>query len=150
MQLDLRTLFVVLVIMYACLGFVCLFLPYRIAGSHAVKDWGYGMLMLAAGMAGIALRDVVPELVSVVLANGLILGSFLFVLRSVRPAPTPGVNAFGWSVVAASVPLIAYFTYLQPGMRIRVVIVSLAMTLLEQGRKKSWQRSSTCCKNLAN
>ena len=53
MQLDLRTLFVVLVILYACLGLVCLFLPYRLAGSHAVTYWGYGLLALAAGFGGI-------------------------------------------------------------------------------------------------
>jgi len=130
MQLDLRTLFIVLMILYACLAFVCLLLPYRIPGSHAVTDWGYGMLMLAAGMAGIALRGAVPDLFSVVLANGLILAAFLFILRSVRPARGPGANAFGWSVVGAAVLLVAYYTYFQADTSLRIVIVSVAMALL--------------------
>jgi len=130
MQLDLRTLLIVLVILYACLGFVCLLLPFRIPGSHAVTSWGYGMLTLAAGMTGIALRGVLPDLVSVILANALILVSFLFVLRSVSPGRVQGASVFGWSVVAASMLLLSYATYLQSGMPIRIVILSLAMALL--------------------
>ncbi len=130
MQLDLRTLFIVLVILYACLGFVCLFLPYRMPGSHAVTNWGYGMLALAAGMGGLALRGVVPDFISVVLANAMILVSFLFVLAGVRQGRGPGSNAFGWSVVGVSVLLLAYFTYVQPHTRIRIVTSSLAMAML--------------------
>ena len=52
MQLDLRTLFIVLAILYSCLGLVCLFLPYRTPGSHAVTNWGYGLLALAGRARG--------------------------------------------------------------------------------------------------
>ena len=130
MQLDLRTLFIVLVILYACLGFVCLFLPYRMPGSHAVTQWGYGMLALSAGVGGFALRGVVPDLISVILANALILAAFLFVLRSVQQGRGPAPSGFGWSVVAVSVLLLAYFTYMQPDTRIRIVIASVAMAIL--------------------
>ncbi|MBE0614306.1 MAG: GGDEF domain-containing protein [Burkholderiales bacterium] len=130
MQFDLRTLFIVLVSMYACLGFVCLLLPYRIPGSRAVTDWGIGMLLFAAGMAGIALRGAVPDVLSIVLANGLILAAFPFVMRSVRPETAPAVFAFGWLVIGAAVLAIAYFTFLQPTTRIRIVIVSLALAIL--------------------
>ena len=84
MQLDLRTLFIVLAILYACLGFVCLFLPYRTPGSHAVTNWGYGLLALAAGTAALALRGAIPDYITIDLANALILAAFLFILRSVR------------------------------------------------------------------
>src|SRR5512140_2392143 len=114
MQLDLRTLFTVLVILYACLGFVCLFLPYRMPGSHAVTQWGYGLLALAAGLGGLALRGAVPDFISVILANALILVTFLFVLASVRQGRGPGSSGFGWSVVGVSVLLLAYFTYMHP------------------------------------
>ncbi len=130
MQLDLRTLFIVLVILYACLGFVCLFLPYRMPGSHAVTNWGYGMLALAAGAGGIALRGIVPDFASIVLANGLILVAFLFILGSVRQGRGPGSNAFGWSVIGAAVLLLAFFTYVQPDTRIRIVASSLAIAIL--------------------
>ena len=130
MQLDLRTLFIVLVTLYACLGFVCLLLPYRMPGSQAVTQWGYGLLALAAGMAGLALRGVIPDLISVILANASILAAFLFVLSSVRQGRGPAPSGFGWSVVAVSVLLLAYFTYMQPDTRIRIVIASVAMALL--------------------
>lgn len=130
MQLDLRTLFIVLVTLYACLGFVCLLLPYRMPGSHAVTQWGYCLLALAAGVGGLALRGVVPDLISVILANALILAAFLFVLRSVGQGRGPAPSGFGWSVVAVSVLLLAYFTYMQPDTRIRIVIASVAMAIL--------------------
>jgi diguanylate cyclase (GGDEF)-like protein len=130
MQLDLRTLFIVLAILYACLGFVCLFLPYRTPGSHAVTNWGYGLLALAAGTAALALLGAIPDYISIDLANALILAAFLFILRSVRPGPEWGSNVFGWSVVGAAVLLLWHFTYLQPETRARIVVSSAAMALL--------------------
>ncbi|HUX25925.1 MAG TPA: GGDEF domain-containing protein [Burkholderiales bacterium] len=130
MQLDLRTLFIVLAILYACLGFVCLFLPYRTPGSHAVTNWGYGLLALAAGTAGLALRGAVNDFVTVDLANALILVSFVFILRSVRRGPESESNAFGWGVIGVVALLLWYFTYWQPDTRVRIVISSAAMTLL--------------------
>ena len=130
MQLDLRTLFIVLAILYACLGFVCLFLPYRTPGSHAVTNWGYGLLALAAGTAALALRGAIPDYITIDLANALILAAFLFILRSVRPGQESGWNAFGWSVVGVAVLLLWYFTYLQPDTRARIVVSSAAMALL--------------------
>jgi diguanylate cyclase (GGDEF)-like protein len=130
MQLDLRTLFIVLAILYACLGFVCLFLPYRTPGSHAVTNWGYGLLALAAGTVGLALRGAIADFVTIDLANVLILVTFLFILRSVRQAPAAESNAFGWSVIGVALPLLWYFTYLHPETRVRIAITSAAMTLL--------------------
>lgn len=130
MQLDLRTLFTFLVILYVCLGFVCMLLPYRIPGSHAVADWGYGMLAAAAGMAAIALRGVIPDLLSVVLGNILILASFPFILRSVRPERKPRANVFAWSVVGFSMLLIAYTAVVHPDVRSRIVVLSVAIAIL--------------------
>ncbi|TRZ55626.1 MAG: GGDEF domain-containing protein [Rhodocyclaceae bacterium] len=130
MQLDLRTLFIVLVILYSCLGLVCLFLPYRMPDSRAVTNWGYGMLALALGSFGLALRGMVPDFFSIVLANALTLAWLLFVLRSVRQRREPGSNVFGWSVIGLSVLLLLYFTYLLPDTQIRIVITSVAMAIL--------------------
>lgn len=130
MQLDLRTLLIVLVTLYACLGFVCLFLPYRMQGSHAVTNWGFGMLALAAGSGGIALRGVVPDFISVIAANILILAAFLFIQRSAAHGRQPAPYVFGWVVVGVSALLFAYFTYVQPDTRMHIVVSSLAMVLL--------------------
>ncbi len=130
MQFDLRTLFIVLVIMYACLGLVCLLLPYRMPGSRAVTYWGYGLLSLAAGGGGVAARGVIPDFVSIVLANALVFVSLIFVLRSVRQGGGQGSDAFGWSVVVASTLLLTFFTYSQPDTHIRIVIASAAMVIL--------------------
>jgi diguanylate cyclase (GGDEF)-like protein len=130
MQLDLRTLFIVLMILYACLGFVCLFLPYRTPGSHAVTNWGYGLLALAAGTGALALRGAVPDFISIDLANALILLAFQFVLRSVRQGREAESSVFGWGVIGAAVLLLWYFTYLLPDTRARIVVSSAAMALL--------------------
>ncbi|MBE0621250.1 MAG: GGDEF domain-containing protein [Burkholderiales bacterium] len=130
MQFDLRTLFVVFVILYACLGLVCLLLPYRMPGSRAMTHWGYALLALAAGGGGLALRGMIPDFVSIILANALVLVSLILALRSVRQGRGQGADAFGWSVVGASMLLLSYFTYLQPDMQIRIVIVSAAIAIL--------------------
>ena len=130
MQLDLRTLFIVLAILYACLGLVCLFLPYRTPGSHAVTNWGYGLLVLAAGTVALALRGAISDFITIDLANALILAAFLFILRSVRPGQQRGSNALGLSVVGAAVLLLWHFTYLDPDTRARIVVSSAAMALL--------------------
>jgi len=130
MQLDLRTLFIVQVILYACLGLVCLFLPYRKPGSPAVPNWGRVMLLLAAGSAGIALRGLVSDWISILLANALLLVSFLLISRSVRQGPGAEPNAFGWSVVGVSMLLLWYFTYIQTNTLMRIVIASIAMAIL--------------------
>lgn len=130
MQLDLRTLFIALATLYVCLGLVCLFLPYRLPGSRSVVYWGYGMLAQGAGFAGIALRGVAPHFVTVVLANALILVSFLFIMRSVRSGRWPRADVFGWSAASVSLLAFLYFNYLQPDTGARIAIVSLAAAIL--------------------
>lgn len=130
MQLDLRTLFVVLVIVYACLGLVCLFLPYRRPGSRAVTYWGCGMLLLAAGMGGIGLRGIAPDILSFAVANVLLLVAFQFMRKSALGGRRASPDLLGWSVVAAAVLALLYFTYLQPDTRIRIVIFSAVGAIL--------------------
>jgi holin-like protein len=50
------------VTLYACLGFVCLLLPYRMPGSQAVTQWGYSLLALAAGAVRLAWIEESSEL----------------------------------------------------------------------------------------
>ena len=130
MQLDLRTLFIVLLVLYACLGLVCLFLPYRMPGSRAVTYWGYGMLALAAGVGGIALRDIVPDFISIIVANALVFAAFLFIARSLRQRREPESTAFDWSVAGVALLLLAYFTYLRPDTGTRIIISSIVVVLL--------------------
>ena len=42
-------------------------------GSRAVTQWGYGMLLLAAGTAGIGLRGIAPDIFTVAVASALLL-----------------------------------------------------------------------------
>jgi diguanylate cyclase (GGDEF)-like protein len=130
MQLDLRTLLAVLVVFYACLGFVCLLLPYRMPGSRAVTYWGYTMLLLAAGTGGVGLRGVAPDLLSIAVANALLLLAFLFMRASAQGGAGVRSDGIGWSVAGAAVLLLLYFTYLQPDTRIRIIIYSVAGAVL--------------------
>jgi diguanylate cyclase (GGDEF)-like protein len=130
MQFDLRTLFVVLVVLSSCMGFVCLFLPYRRAGSDAVTNWGYALLALAAGSAGIALRGMIPDFFSIILANVLVLLAYLFVLRSVDRARGRAAELFAWAVIGIALLLFAYFTYSRPDTQMRIIVSCVAVTLL--------------------
>ena len=51
MQFDLRTLFIVLAILYACLGLVCLYLPYRTPGSPLRRRVRYAEHPRKSGLA---------------------------------------------------------------------------------------------------
>jgi diguanylate cyclase (GGDEF)-like protein len=130
MQIDMRTVFVLLVGLYACLGFVCLFLPYRVPGSRAVTYWGCGMLLLAAGTGGIGLRGIVPDIVSIALANALLLLAFMFMRDSAQGGGRLRSDWSGWSVAGAAILLLLYFTAVQPDTRIRIMVFSLSAAVL--------------------
>jgi diguanylate cyclase (GGDEF)-like protein len=130
MHLDMRTVFVVLTGLYACLGLVCLFLPYRVKGSHAVTYWGYGMLLLAAGTGGIGLRGIAPDILSIAVANALLLLAFMFIRDAAHGAGRLRADWSGWSVAGAAILLILYFTAVQPDTQIRIVVFSLSAAAL--------------------
>jgi diguanylate cyclase (GGDEF)-like protein len=109
--------------------FLCMRRAYpQIRGLGSIAA---GFLFSAPGVLLIALRGSISDFVSIVLANTLILCSYLYfyvgILRFLRPQRKPSPRAI-WSAVLAvaiSVPLIAWFTIADDALLPRLFIIAL-------------------------
>ncbi len=126
MAFDIRTLS--LISGLACLVFA--FATWTVARLHPaqrhLRDWARGAAMGVAGNALLMLRTVIPDLLSIVVANAVLImgtGYLYLATRSLlglsRPASWP------WLLMAASLPPQMWFTYVQPSVPARIVAVSL-------------------------
>src|SRR5258707_14860676 len=82
--MDIRTLIVVLLAQVSLLGALAIYLQTRQPGTRAMGVWGAGLLVVAAGYAAIAMRGSIPDLVSITVANTLLMGANLMFYRSLR------------------------------------------------------------------
>src|SRR3954467_8648562 len=68
--------------------------------GEPLRLWGYALLMLAIGLAGVALRDAVPHVFSIVLSNTLVVAALVMSYRSLRAfRGPPPADYVGWSLV---------------------------------------------------
>jgi len=131
MELDTRTLIVTGVLSATLLGAISLLFAGMQSGTRAIGKWGAAMIVLAAGLAGLALRGAIPDFLSVVIANAFILAAFVLALRSLRVLR--GVHsgdALGWGLVATGVVLLVAFFHYLPSYRMRVAVMSLLLGIL--------------------
>jgi diguanylate cyclase (GGDEF)-like protein len=93
MNLDVNTLFMVTIYVEAILGLLLLFAWIQNSAIHAVAWWGFADLMRAASVVLYGMFGTVPDLISIDVANALLLTSFavtwtgarLFDGRKARP-----------------------------------------------------------------
>ncbi len=96
----------------------------------AIRAWTWGAGECALGFVLIGLRDHLPDLLSIVIGNTLIVigaaWSYIGLRRFLNLADGPR-----WDVLAGlvMVPSFLHFTYLEPSLALRIVIVS-ALTAL--------------------
>jgi len=126
-HVDLRTLFLILAGMGALVAVAFATLNRQGAGGLAGRSWALGHGVAAAGYLLFALRGGVPDLLSVVLGNTLVLGGAVLILRALhayaeRPFPERGALA----VFLAAAAGFAVLTYIRPDLSARVVLVSVA------------------------
>jgi diguanylate cyclase (GGDEF)-like protein len=128
MELDSRTLIIASVLNAALLGVISLLFAEVQRGTRAIGKWGGAMILLAGGLAGLALRGAIPDFLSVVIANTLILVAFVMGLRSLRLMRlAAGGDSVGWALVVSGFALLLlFFTYL-PSYRARVAVMSLLL-----------------------
>lgn len=124
--MDTRTVFIACFAEALLIGALAVYFASRQRGTRAIATWGYSILLLAAGIAGIALRGRIPSWVSITLANMLILAAFVLGHRALRIfRGEQGPDPLGWAAVAVSGVLLLAFSELWPNLGIRVAIVSL-------------------------
>jgi diguanylate cyclase (GGDEF)-like protein/PAS domain S-box-containing protein len=125
-QLDLRTLFLILAGIGATVAVAFATLSRYGAGGEAAKAWADGHGLAAAGYLLFALRGSAPPLLSEVVANLLILGGAMLILRALslhtgRAFPDRAALA-GFAAVSL---LFVGFTFLWPALAARVMLVSV-------------------------
>ena len=140
--MDIRTLLIASVAEAALIGALAVYFASRQRGARTIAIWGYSILLLAAGIAGIASRGSMADFFSITLANMLFLAAFVLghhALRTFRGVQGP--DPLGWAAVALSGALLYVFSELSPNLGIRIAVVSLvtagllARTALMLGRE---------------
>jgi diguanylate cyclase (GGDEF)-like protein len=125
-SLDIRSLTVDLTSVSAILGII-LFLIWRSRKTYpGFGLWTAGNALYAAGFMLIALRGVVPKVLSIVVANILLLSAEVLFLEGVRyfRGIAAGRRIFSISLVVFPLLLIAYFTFVIEDTGMRVIIFS--------------------------
>lgn len=131
MTLDPRTLAVALLAQLAVLGVLSLYFGTRQPGARAMESWGAGMLMVAAGFGGIALRGIAPDLLSITIANTVTMAANLFLYRAIRIFNGRSVHdPAGLAAVVATAVLIYVFSAIVPSLPVRIATMSSVMAFL--------------------
>jgi diguanylate cyclase (GGDEF)-like protein len=126
-SMDTRTLIIVLLVQISLLAALAMYFGARQKGTLAVGTWGSGLMITAAGLGCIALRGVLPDFISITVANTLTMGANLLFYRALRIFKgKPVDDPLGLGALVATVVLIYVFSALVPSFAARVVIVSFA------------------------
>ena len=130
LTLDLRTTFLfagTIDVVFA----VALIMIWRRDRRSYLLYWAGGYAGLAAAQILIAARNLIPDLISIVGANGAVaLGNILLYFgTSSFYRREPGRRA-AWVIFAASLLGIVWYTYGQPDIAARTLIISLAQLAL--------------------
>jgi diguanylate cyclase (GGDEF)-like protein len=124
--MDTLTLIVALLAQVSLLAALAIYFSIRQAGSVAGGTWGAGLMMVAAGLGAISLRGIVPDLISITVANTLTMGANMLFYRALRIYKRKPVDdPLGLAAVVATVVLIYVFSAVIPNFAARVVIVSV-------------------------
>ena len=131
MELDPRTLIVASLVSAALLGSVSIVFAAMRGSSRVIGGWGVVMLLLAAGMLGLALRGLIPDWVSIAAANTTIVAALVVALRSLRRflGSTPR-DLLGWGLTGALFAYLLLFSVTWPSNVARTVAISTAIAIM--------------------
>ena len=108
MELDLRSLYLMSVLVSLSLAGITLFFGWRDTENRAIRDWGVSTLVVAIGLAMVMLRGAVSEFLSQLLGDTLLITGATLAYRSFlvyRAEPTR--DPAGWLLVLAVTGMLA-------------------------------------------
>lgn len=130
MFLDPRTLLLAYSAISALLSFALIAAGLSQQRFRGPVWWGIGSLTNAVGTLLLALRDTVPDAISVVLANLLIFGALSAMACGLALYAN---RRFAWelhaALVAACMIGLGYFLYVEPNLTARITIASFGLAL---------------------
>ncbi len=99
----------------------------RFAG---ISFWLVGVALLTAGVTLIALRGLVPDLISMTLANTMCMAGLLIILIGLeRFTGKKGWQIHNYVLLAVFIVVIAYFAAVQPNLVAREIAVSAMLMI---------------------
>ncbi len=131
MELDPRTLIVASLLSAVLLGMISIAFAKMRGTSRIIGAWGNAMLVLAAGLLGLALRGVIPDWISIAAGNTAIVAAMVLALRSLRvflgSAPR---DLTGWTLTGALLLFLLAFSLVWPNNVARTVAMSVALATM--------------------
>jgi len=131
MDLDPRSLIVASLLTAGLMGAVSLAFATLRGSSRVIGRWGQAMLLLAAGLLGLALRGMIPDWISMAVANAVIISAMVLAIRSLRlflgSAPR---DLLGWSLVLLLFLYLLAFSAIWPSNVARTVAMSAAIAFI--------------------
>lgn len=127
MALDIRSTVVIAAILALIIGVSLRFVvrDYPAPLLPSLRLWMSGILLLPTGWVLYALRDVIPDLLSIVVANGVLGLAFARLIEATRSfVGLPRRRLLVFAPVAAIVACEAVFTFVEPSLRLRGASVS--------------------------
>lgn len=113
------------------LGSVSIAFATMRGSSRVIGAWGIALLVLAAGMLGLALRGVIPDWISIAVANTMVLAALVLAMRNLRRflgnAPR---DLLGWSLTGALFAYLLLFSVVWPSNVARTVAISMAVAIV--------------------
>ncbi|HEY5637434.1 MAG TPA: GGDEF domain-containing protein [Burkholderiales bacterium] len=131
MELDTRTLVVACVLVSGLMGTVSFLFSAMHGTSSMIGRWGFAMVLLAVGLAGFALRGQIPDLLSITVANTLIIAALVLGIRCLRQfmGDTPR-DALGIGMTVLALVLLLFFSEVRPNLQARILVVTVAMAVI--------------------
>jgi len=134
MELDTRTTVVAGFIVAALLaGTALLFARATPAAmrAQALRLWGLALAVLAVGLAGVSMRDRLPDFFSIVVSNTLIVAAIVLSYRSIRAfRGPPGADLLGWALVAGVFVALWLLLEVWPNLGARIAVLSVVRAFL--------------------
>lgn len=99
-----------------------------ITRDASLRLWAMGATATGIGFVLLALRGLIPDLISIVVANTLLVVGATWQYhgnRAFQGLPRP--SSWNWSLAVATAVLFIYFSYVSPNLAARIVIISLIL-----------------------
>ncbi len=133
MELDVRLLLILTSVITLLLGGGLLICAQQRPRSAVLRTCGFGFLVLFLAFAGMAARNVAPAIVSVLLANTLVVVALVIMYSATRhleKRQPPRSDLFGWMLVVLVAMLLAWYTLLAPDMAARIIFMNGVAAIL--------------------
>ncbi|OGR22514.1 MAG: hypothetical protein A2277_01590 [Desulfobacterales bacterium RIFOXYA12_FULL_46_15] len=127
---DLRSLILCLAVVSVTLAF-CMFYFLKERKTYpGFLNWAMGVLLFSIGIFFVGLRDVLSDFFSIVLANVLSLGSLIILYSGFKIFVHKKITRYAHlSVLIIFTFCISFFTYIIPSLLIRIILISIMMTI---------------------